>query len=216
MPYRNTFARVFTLQTDIAVAVFVVVMLLLTVGIVRGRRAAKAGRTPRHKPERHLLEGTYVVLLFGMAIFLIQNSISANNHERDQSGRAAVRVVVTGYQWCWRFAYPQERMSVEATCTDGHNLPTLVLPTHRSVEIEVTSSDVVHEFWVPYFDYKVEAFPDHVNTFRITLDHSGRWVGRCAEFCGLFHTYMDFWVRAVSPANYRHWVGLHHGSVVSE
>jgi cytochrome c oxidase subunit 2 len=70
-----------------------------------------------------------------------------------------------------------------------------VLPTGRPVEIDVTSTDVIHAVWVPYLEYKIYAYPDHVNRFTVTLTHDGRWIGRCAQICGLYHYAMDFWLR---------------------
>jgi cytochrome c oxidase subunit 2 len=45
-----------------------------------------------------------------------------------------------------------------------------------------------------------------VNSFTITVDREGRWIGRCAQFCGLYHYLMDFWVQAVPPAQFSRWL----------
>jgi cytochrome c oxidase subunit 2 len=91
----------------------------------------------------------------------------------------------------------------------------MVVPTNTAVEIDLTSSDVIHEFWVPYLRFKQEALPNWSNSFRMTLSSTGRWIGRCSEFCGLLHSDMDFYLQAITPAQYRHWASVHHGAVLT-
>lgn len=214
MPFRSTFSRVFTLELAIAAAVFVVVAAVLAFALLQSHRRRRRGREPSHRSEWTALESLYVVGLLLVAGFLVWVSLSANGQETDPSARPAMTVRVTAFQWCWRFSYPGTDVSVSDTCiggASGRNLPTLVLPTDRTVRIEVTSADVVHEFSVPYLRYRVEAFPDHVNSFDVTLTTTGRWLGRCSEFCGLYHDNMDFYLQAVTPAAYRRWLH-HHGA----
>jgi cytochrome c oxidase subunit 2 len=94
---------------------------------------------------------------------------------------------------------------VTVACLQGRP-PVLVVPAGESVRVELTSADVLHAFWVPYLDFKMDAFPGHVNTFTVTFPHAGRWIGRCAQLCGLYHTSMDFWVQAVAPSAFRGWL----------
>jgi cytochrome c oxidase subunit II len=69
----------------------------------------------------------------------------------------------------------------------------------------------VHAFWVPYLDYKMDAYPGHVDKFTVTMPRAGRWNGRCAQFCGLYHYRMDFWLQAVSPAQFSSWLRARSG-----
>lgn len=213
MPYRDTFHQVFSLEMAIALSVFGAVVLLMLWAMVRSRVKR---RFPKPRSEWNLLEGSFVVAYLGMATFLVVLSLTANRHEQRAAGRPALTVAVTGYQWCWRFNYLRQHATVNATCVDGvdgRNLPTLVVPVDTSIELTITSSDVVHEFWVPALDYKVEAFPGHLNVMRFTLTKTGRWIGRCAEFCGLLHTDMHFYLQAVSKSAYRSWLAsMHSGS----
>jgi cytochrome c oxidase subunit 2 len=78
--------------------------------------------------------------------------------------------------------------------------------------VEVTSADVVHAFWVPYLRFKIYAYPGHWNNFTVTLRHDGRWIGRCAQICGLLHYEMDFYVKAVPPATFDKFLHARGGS----
>ena len=68
----------------------------------------------------------------------------------------------------------------------------LHLPAGVTVDIAVSSRDVIHSFWVPRFAGKIDAVPGHVNFLRLRADEPGRYEGRCSEFCGLGHTTMRF------------------------
>ncbi|MES4908632.1 MULTISPECIES: cytochrome c oxidase subunit II [unclassified Streptomyces] len=210
MNRRHVFDQVFTLELALAAIVFVTVLGALLYSVVR--RRAGSGVSPSRRAERPRMESYYVAVLAVVAVFLVVYTALANHHERHAPAhRPTVRVDVTAYQWCWQFAHPRAReraVSTTATCRDGR-LPTLVVPTGRTVRIELTSRDVIHSLWVPALRYKMDAFPDHVNTFTLTFDREGRWIGRCAEFCGQRHHSMDFWLKAVSPRKYATWLHEH-------
>lgn len=207
MDPRLIFNRAFGLDTKIAGAVFLIVLGVFIFSIARGR--ARPGRAASRTTSHSHLEAAYVVVLLGIASFLVVNASMATAAERTASGPAALTVRVTGYQWCWQFAYPASGVRVTATCTHGND-PTLVLPTNTNILVDVTSNDVIHNFWVPHLDYKIAAYPNYVNSFPLVLHHTGRWVGRCAEFCGLYHDRMDFYLKAVPPATFRAWLAAQH------
>src|SRR5205823_4590318 len=115
-----------------------------TPGRQRTRRPAQAGRGGRGRrrgPSRRdtadRLETGYVLALAGIVGFLIYSSFAANAREFPDP-HAPLRVQVTGYQWCWRFHYQGQPVTVDAQCNEGP-LPTLVLPAGRPVELDVTS-----------------------------------------------------------------------------
>lgn len=213
MPYRSAFNSVFSVESGIAIFVFVIVMSFLTFGLVHYR--ASRGHKATRKHEWTKVESSYVLIVLCMAVFLVWLSLTNTSREtkaiQASTDKAALVVKVLGFQWCWRFSYVGHHSTVQGTCNLGHTLPTLVIPDNEPIKFELESNDVVHEFWLPYLDYKVELFPNHVNTFTATFTQKGRWQGHCAEFCGLDHTYMKFWVHVVSPKAYGKWLSSHHG-----
>ena len=121
------------------------------------------------------------------------------NVELDRSETPDVTVQVIGQQWSWDFNYLDQNVHVEGT-TD--NPPTLVLPVDKRVEFILTSPDVIHDFWVPDFLFKMDIFPSDPNVIQMTPDRLGTFSGRCAEFCGLDHSQMTFSVKVVSEDEY--------------
>lgn len=206
---RHIFGTTFATEAIIAAGVFGLVVLTVLVSFGLSRRRKRKGRPAARRDKNTPLELTYAALVACAVGFIVFLSFRATAQEHDPQRHASATVAVHGFQWCWRFSYPAHHRSVTATCRNG-DIPTMVVPAGVPVTVHVTGSDVIHSWWVPHLRYKMDAFPNHVNTFTITIPRTGRWRGRCAEFCGENHYSMDFYLRAVTPRQYRHW--LAHGS----
>jgi cytochrome c oxidase subunit 2 len=69
----------------------------------------------------------------------------------------------------------------------------------------LTSTDVIHSFWVPSLHGKMDLIPTHQNTIWMRADRPGAFRGQCAEFCGLQHANMGLLVVAEPPAEFEAW-----------
>ncbi|MEV0282023.1 cytochrome c oxidase subunit II [Streptomyces sp. NPDC050610] len=85
----------------------------------------------------------------------------------------------------------------------GNPGPTLWLPKGETVQFVLTSRDVIHSFWVVPFLMKQDVFPAHTNSFTVTPNKEGTFLGKCAELCGVDHSRMLFNVKVVSPEAYK-------------
>lgn len=206
MSFRHVFARVFPLESVIAAVVFGLVVLAMLVAFAVSRHRRRAGLPPARREHLPRVEAVFGVALAGMAAFLVFTSFTANAQDYPaKTVRPAVTVRVTAFQWCWRFGYAGSPVTVTGSCRDGR-YPVLEVPAGVPVKFDVTSVDVLHAFWVPYLDTKVDAFPGHVTSFTTTVAHPGQWIGRCAQYCGLYHSEMDFWLKAVPQAQFSSWL----------
>jgi cytochrome c oxidase subunit II len=111
-------------------------------------------------------------------------------------------VIVVGEQWAWTFNYVKDpaldgQTSVFEPGTPAQ-LPTLYLPIGESVKFELESPDVMHDFWVPAFSYKMDVIPGRHNSWTMTPTREGTFAGKCAELCGTYHSRMLFNVKVVS------------------
>lgn len=97
-------------------------------------------------------------------------------------------VNVTGQQWVWTFQYPQ----YDKVTTD-----VLYLPKDRPVLFNVTSVDVLHNFWAVELGVKVDANPGAITQTGVTPNKEGIFNVRCAELCGLHHAYMETQIRVL-------------------
>jgi cytochrome c oxidase subunit 2 len=210
MQFQRAFGQAFGTETTIAEVVFGLVIAAMVVAFAGSRRRRRRGKASSERAENNPLELTYVAVLAVVVGFVVYISFSTNaRYWRDPPPDMTVKV--TAFQWCWDFQYPRTPVNVLAQCHGG-GTPTLVLPAGRSVRVELTSRDVIHSFWVPGLRLKLDIYPQHVNSFTVTL-HDGRWVGHCAEFCGLYHAEMMFHLRAIPPAQFDRWLHARGGPV---
>ena len=208
MPFRHVFDSLMTIWTAVAAGVFVIVTGLILFAIVRNRERRRQ-HLPFAADSHPAVEIAYAVVLGAVAAALATGSFMGISQLHEGVGLAvnttstpATRVDVTAFRWCWDFSYPGTTVERSGDCTAGV-YPTVVVPAGQPVEFAITSRDVVHAFWLPDFDAKMDAYPDHENTLRMIFPTPGRFRGRCSEFCGVHHANMDFWVQVVSPAQYQ-------------
>jgi len=107
----------------------------------------------------------------------------------------AIEINVTAFQWDWQFEY-----------AGGIQSDTLYLPINRQVVLKMQSRDVIHSFWVPEFRVKQDVVPGLIEEYRITPTVIGKYQVRCAELCGVSHSYMRKDVVVLSQADYDKWI----------
>lgn len=114
--------------------------------------------------------------------------------ERQVARGDVIGIEARAHQWGWTFVQPGPNGNPYVT--QG----TLYIPAGQPVEVAISAEDVIHSFWVPRLAGKMDAIPGRVNLLRIEAAAPGRYLGRCAEFCGLGHTGMNFAIVAYDPA----------------
>jgi cytochrome c oxidase subunit 2 len=111
-------------------------------------------------------------------------------------GPEALQVEVIGHQWWWEFRYPDLGI---VTANELH------VPTGRTVNLEMTTADVIHSFWLPQFAGKRDVFPNRHNNLWFKAEVEGNYPGQCAEFCGLQHGRMAYRIVAQAPETFDAW-----------
>jgi cytochrome c oxidase subunit 2 len=196
-------ATLFWWMTGIAaVGLGVVVALLLLAWIRSGRRGA-GGDTQGAKPGERV--GWYVVLTGGVlvpillisALFVIADVFVIRTTEAPAAGSTKRTILVIGHQWWWEVRYPG---TSAVTANEIH------IPVRTPVRLEVRTADVIHSFWVPELNRKIDTLPGSTNEIELYADAAGRYRGDCAEFCGLQHAHMGIWVYADPPAKFAEWL----------
>jgi cytochrome c oxidase subunit II len=107
----------------------------------------------------------------------------------------AMSVNVIGQKWSWSFRYPQ-----------GFINDTLVVPVHQPVKLVMTSTDVIHSFFVPAFRQKADVIPNRYHTMWFEATKTGTFPVECTQYCGTNHSYMWTAVKVVSDADYQTWL----------
>lgn len=196
-PAAESIARLGVGMIVAAAFVFAVVMILLVWPLVR--TPAASDETPHIVDERRLefrwimMGGAVIPMLILAGIFAF--SLGVMRTESQPSSPYEVEVV--GHQWWWEVRYPSDSVT---TANEIH------IPVGRAVRIHVSSTDVIHSFWVPQLQGKTDAITGQVNETWLQADRAGVYRGECAEFCGVQHAHMSFVVVADAPAEYDAWM----------
>lgn len=112
-------------------------------------------------------------------------------------GQTPLTIEVIGHQWWWEFRYPELGI---ITANE------MRVPVGRTVDIRMKTRDVLHSFWIPQLAGKRDLFPNRETRLWFTAKEIGEYPGACAEFCGLQHGKMLFYVMADAPADFDAWV----------
>jgi cytochrome c oxidase subunit 2 len=196
------FGDLFSIYEWVMVTVAVLVAGAVAVALVRSRRAG----APAKRASHHLVEGLYAVALAVAAALLVAATFRTESRTDSLSGDPAFELEAVAFQWGWVFGHAGR--SAGAYGTDERP-PVLVVPQGRTIRVTLRSNDVIHALWIPSLRFKRDAFPDRTTRFDVTFEKAGRFVGRCAEFCGLEHEGMVFYLDVVSPAEFTRWLSRH-------
>jgi cytochrome c oxidase subunit II len=175
------------------------------------------------------IEILYTVVPFIMVGVLFFFTARDENYIDKLSARPDVIVNVTGFQWTWEFQYPQYTVPHSAagsvtelgqmwngqTPGNQNQMPVLEIPVGETVRFNLTSTDVVHAFWIVPFEFKRDVIPGHPNHFEVTPTQTGTFIGRCTELCGVYHSRMLFTVKIVTQAQFRQWIAAQQAQQIA-
>ncbi len=142
--------------------------------------------------------GLTVLILFGLTIVSVSTGkiVSAS-----VAPAGSLVVEVTGTQWWWKVRYSSDDPSrILQTANEIH------IPIGRPISIRGNSDDVIHSFWAPSLQGKRDLIPGRPTLEWLQADRPGEYRGQCAEFCGLQHAHMAFWVIAEPPDRFSAWM----------
>src|SRR4051812_7363557 len=196
-PEARSIASTWWLMFALALAVYIVVAALIGIAILR--RAPNVDDQRRRRFEnRFIFVGGLVIPIVILGITAVATVVVANDlSPASAAAEPQVRITVIGEQWWWRIDYPNEGV---VTANEIH------VPVGRAVDITLVSGNVIHSLWVPELNGKADLIPGQVNHLRFTATKTGRFDGRCAEFCGIQHARMEFVVFVDSAQDYAKWV----------
>lgn len=193
----------FRLEFIVIAILFSLIVVLMVYSIVVFRRKRGDMTDAKHVEGSTRLEVFWTAVpLATVLVFAYLGSWSLG--ETTRADPKPLEVNVIGSQWSWRFEYP----------TQGIISSELRLPVDKQALLRLWSTDVIHSFWVPEFRVKQDALPgggELTRDLRITPTELGTYTIRCAELCGLKHTYMESPVIVMEQADFDAWVAEQTG-----
>ena len=186
------------------------VLALLIIVVVKFN--ARANPVPSRTTHNTLIEVAWtlipVLILVGIAV----PSFRLLFQQLDIP-KADLTVKVTGKQWYWSYAYPDNGKFEFDSLLDKDKQPRLlgvdnemVVPVNKVVRIQTTGADVIHSFAVPAFGVKIDSIPGRLNESWFKATKTGVFYGQCSELCGKDHAFMPIAVRVVSDQEFATWV----------
>jgi cytochrome c oxidase subunit 2 len=137
------------------------------------------------------------VMIVGMVVLFVVSDVFLIRHTEEPAAAAtSLTVRAVGHQWWWEFDYAGKAV----TADEMH------IPVRTPVLVDVRSDDVIHSFWVPELNRKIDAIPGQKNAIELYADKVGVYQGECLQYCGLQHAHMGFLVYADPPARFRSWL----------
>ena len=198
--------------------------LIIWVAVVYRRRNGQTGLPVQlryNMPIEILYTVVPLILVLGFFAFTVRDQTAIEQPVEDPD----VQIEVYAKRWAWDFNYLnvgpngdgvhslgiqaqelEDSVSEDSNSIDFEQLPVLVLPVGKTVELALESRDVVHSFWVIDFLYKKDNIPGKSNYMYFTPQEEGTYAGKCAELCGQYHSLMLFNVEVVSEAEYEEYI----------
>jgi len=108
----------------------------------------------------------------------------------------AIEIKVTGQSWFWTFDYPE----------GGNTLNELYVPSDTPIKIVLSSTDVLHSFYIPVMRAKMDVLPNRYNVMWFDAQYEGVYPIFCTEYCGTGHSQMNAKVIVMNPKQYDIWL----------
>ena len=186
------------------------VLVLLVIVVVKFN--AKTNPVPSRTTHNTLIEVAWtlipVLILVGIAV----PSFRLLFQQLDIP-KADLTVKVTGKQWYWSYAYPDNGKFEFDSLLAQDKQPRLlgvdnemVVPVNKVIRVQTTGADVIHAFAVPSFGIKIDSIPGRLNETWFKATKTGMYYGQCSELCGKDHAFMPIAVRVVEDQEFAAWV----------
>lgn len=156
----------------------------------------RASRNPvaEEIPESKLLEAAWVVIPTVFALTMFLYGYTGFRFLRTAPSDSYV-VRVHSRQWSWLFEYPNGKKSGD-----------MVVPQGKNIKCELTSSDVIHGFYVPAFHIQENALPGMKTMAWFKATDLGSYYILCSQYCGLKHSLMIAKLIVVPADQFKIWL----------
>lgn len=202
-PQAHSIDTLWDVSLIISTVVYVVVIISLIIGTYRAYRRSRSNDSsvaPSDLTLKRVVVASTLVTVAILIVFL-GYTFATIKDVNPKPASDELRIQVVGHQWWWEVNYidPDPQNYVK-TANEIH------VPTGRPISLELLSRDVIHSFFVPALQGKMDLIPGRLSKLQFKVDTPGVYRGQCAEFCGHQHAFMAFYVVAHSPNDFYQWV----------
>jgi cytochrome c oxidase subunit 2 len=197
-PQEHSITDLFWVMLGGSIVGFGLVVALLWLGYARRARPG----LPRDVGERgatRLVVGLGIALPIALliALFVWSDVFVITSTAAPSRRSTSLAVNVIGHDWWWEVRYPGTQV---VTANEIH------IPIRTRVYVSSSTADVIHSFWIPELNRKIDMIPGQTGHIVLDADRAGMFRGQCSEFCGLQHAHMAIAVVAESQQSFRRWL----------
>jgi cytochrome c oxidase subunit 2 len=201
--FHNLLLWIITIITLFVLALLVIVVIKFN---------AKSNPVPSKTAHNTLIEVAWTLIPVLILVAIAVPSFRLLFQQLDIP-KADLTVKVTGKQWYWSYAYPDNGKFEFDSLMAADKQPRLlgvdnemVVPVNKVIRVQTTGADVIHAFAVPSFGIKIDSIPGRLNETWFKATKTGMYYGQCSELCGKDHAFMPIAVRVVNDQEFASWV----------
>jgi cytochrome c oxidase subunit II len=196
------------------IAAFVMALLLYVVVRFNHRR----NPVPSHTTHNPVIEIIWTVVPVLILVIIAVPSFKLMYY-MDRVPNPDMTIKVTGHQWYWSYDYPDQKdLAFDSNIIQDADLKPdqkrlldvdnpLVVPIHTNIRVLVTSTDVIHSWFVPSFGVQEYAIIGRLNESWFNVDRAGTYYGECNQICGINHAFMPIKIVALAKQDFQKWLG---------
>lgn len=204
-PNAGSLASLWWLMFWVCSVVYLLVMIAVVVAIRKGTQQKDLNPvlnipSKTEARRRNAVLSAVVVTTLVLFVFLIASFSTGRSLTADLANKNGLSIEVTGRQWWWEVRYNDvDASNIFTTANEIH------IPVGVPVLFTLHGGDVIHSFWVPNLAGKKDLIPGKISTQWLQADKPGVYRGQCAEYCGLQHARMAFWIVADTQEQFNAW-----------
>lgn len=179
---------------------FIIIAFIFLVVVMVKFRDKGDGRQPADFHEHNFLEACWTIIPLIIVIIVAVHSFGPLHFMEYGGNHPAITIDVTGHQFFWEFKYPQYGIDMSNA--------TLVLPANKVVDLDLTSVDVIHGFFVPGLGIQEDALPGRITNLWFKAQ-PGYYKGQCDQLCGEGHSGMFIEVQVLPDDQFQQWLTTH-------
>jgi cytochrome c oxidase subunit II len=159
--------------------------------IIEGKRGPKRQKATKQIIHNVKLEAIWtiiptiivmIIFVWGFKEYIKTRQVPSN----------AVEIYVSGKKWFWEFTYPNGKKTIDE----------LVVPLGQPIKLIMSSTDVLHSFFIPNLRTKKDVIPNRYTVLWFQVDKPGKYHIFCTEYCGDGHSVMNATLEAVNIDGY--------------
>nr|AMX74094.1 cytochrome c oxidase subunit II [Chiropterargas boueti] len=170
---------------------------------------------------RYMMEGNMIEILWTIMPAMILLYIALPSLQvlylMEETLNPYMTIKIIGHQWYWSYEYPDFNVEFDSFMDNEYSINMfrlletdnrMIMPYNTSLQLMITSDDVIHSWTMMSLGIKMDAIPGRLNQINMLAKRPGIYYGQCSEICGANHSFMPISLEITSLKNFMTWLKL--------